>query len=230
MENNTNKIYQKIYYLTHKEDLSKKAKIRYLKNKEKIKERSKKRYLEKTDLIKKSNKLRYQKNRDNCLTKNKMWSLTHPEERKIIVKRYRDSHKEEIKEYNKKYHALNKDHYREYKKKWRQKNPEKIKTSRIKNKAKRAGAEGSYPPQAWIDLKEQYDNRCLDCGIHESELTNRRVAERYLTPDHIIPLSRDGTNWISNIQPLCLSCNIKNWKHYLKTGSQVDFRPTFKKV
>jgi len=71
----------------------------------------------------------------------------------------------------------------------------------IKNRAKRLNAEGFYTTQEWINLKEQYDNRCLCCGRHQSEL------DRVLEQDHIIPLSKAGTNWISNIQPLCHDCN-----------------------
>jgi 5-methylcytosine-specific restriction endonuclease McrA len=62
-------------------------------------------------------------------------------------------------------------------------------------------AVGCYTTQEWITLREQYDNRCLRCGRHQSELN------RVLEQDHVIPLSKGGTNWITNIQPLCHDCN-----------------------
>ncbi len=53
----------------------------------------------------------------------------------------------------------------------------------------------------------QRDNfQCKSCGktTHESELTI----------DHIIPLAKGGTNDISNLQTLCLSCNVKKKDHF----------------
>jgi len=44
---------------------------------------------------------------------------------------------------------------------------------------------------------ELYGNRCLACG-------DTGVA---LEADHVVPLTRGGTDGISNIQPLCESCN-----------------------
>jgi len=35
---------------------------------------------------------------------------------------------------------------------------------------------------------------------------NRYIAKRYEV-DHIIPLSRGGTNWPSNLQLMCKRCN-----------------------
>ncbi|MHC4413322.1 MAG: HNH endonuclease [Planctomycetota bacterium] len=37
---------------------------------------------------------------------------------------------------------------------------------------------------------------CKDCGTSDD-----------LTIDHIVPLSKDGTNDLNNLQVLCLSCN-----------------------
>lgn len=69
------------------------------------------------------------------------------------------------------------------------------------HKAKRRDAEGSYTTQEWLNLKAQYGFYCLRCGRHESELDDP------LEQDHVIPISKGGTNWITNIQPLCETCN-----------------------
>ena len=87
-----------------------------------------------------------------------------------------------------------------------------------KNRNKRKQLEGFYTTQEWIDLKEQYDNRCLCCLKHQSAL------DRVLEQDHIIPVTKAGsTNWITNIQPLCHTCN--NMGH--KGTKTIDYRPTF---
>ncbi|MBE9479815.1 MAG: HNH endonuclease [Chloroflexi bacterium] len=63
---------------------------------------------------------------------------------------------------------------------------------------------GDYTLQEWEDLCAIYDNRCLCCGR----------GDLLLTVDHIIPLIDGGSNNISNIQPLCKSCNSsKHIKH-----------------
>jgi len=43
---------------------------------------------------------------------------------------------------------------------------------------------------------------CKDCGTTED-----------LTIDHIVPLSKDGTNDIENLQVLCMKCNCTKGVH-----------------
>jgi 5-methylcytosine-specific restriction endonuclease McrA len=72
-------------------------------------------------------------------------------------------------------------------------------TQKVKNSRRRAvqvQAEGSYTLDEWLTLVESCGHKCLACG-----------NKRKLTADHIVPLSRGGTNFIDNIQPLCGSCN-----------------------
>lgn len=57
----------------------------------------------------------------------------------------------------------------------------------------------------WENLKAQYGYKCACCGKSEPNIK--------LTEDHIIPLSKGGSDLIENIQPLCLPCNLK--KHTL---------------
>ena len=84
---------------------------------------------------------------------------------------------------------------------WCKKNPEKWKIHKNNVRVKRMGAEGSFTKEEWDKKKKEYNNCCVNCGISEE-------IEK-LTIDHIIPLSKGGTNWIENIQPLCFLCNLK---------------------
>lgn len=74
-------------------------------------------------------------------------------------------------------------------------------------KATKRKALGSHTIVEWYLLKEFYKNMCLCCGKYEPEIQ--------LSQDHIKPLSLGGTDDISNIQPLCLSCNVRKHAKYV---------------
>lgn len=86
-------------------------------------------------------------------------------------------------------------------KRYCKKNPERIAHLKARRYARERGAEGSHTLEEWQELKRKFGNKCVICR-----------AKKSLTKDHIIPLSEGGTDYISNIQPLCRSCNSKKWK------------------
>ncbi len=78
----------------------------------------------------------------------------------------------------------------------------------MRYRARKIQAEGSHTIGEWELLKKQYGYICPACGKIEPEIK--------LTEDHIIPLSRGGSDYIENIQPLCVKCNTRKHTKIIK--------------
>lgn len=76
-----------------------------------------------------------------------------------------------------------------------------------RNRSKRANG-GTHTYGEWEALKAQYNWTCPCCKESEPDIK--------LTQDHIIPVSRGGSDNIENIQPLCMKCNLKKHTQIVK--------------
>ena len=135
-------------------------------------------------------------------------------------RKYQEEHKEQISEYKKRWAGENEDsvsvsrrkHYESNRdeviarsKKWAENNPERVRQAKTNNLRKRRAARhaslGSFTAEEFKELCESYGNKCLACGD----------TEAVLEADHVLPLTKGGSDSISNIQPLCGSCNRKKF-------------------
>ena len=85
---------------------------------------------------------------------------------------------------------------------------EKKRFTNMRYRARKRNAEGSHTFGEWELMKKQYGYICPACGEKEPKIK--------LTEDHIIPLSRGGSDCIENIQPLCVRCNTRKHTKVIK--------------
>ena len=146
-------------------------------------------------------------------------------------RKYQEEHREQISQYKKVWAANNRetvaaskrDYYERKRedviarsKKWAENNPERVRQAKTnslrKRRAARHASRGNYTVEEFKELCESYGNKCLDCGD----------TEAVLEADHVVPLTKGGSDSISNIQPLCGSCNRKKFVHIIDYRSGTD--------
>ena len=82
---------------------------------------------------------------------------------------------------------------------------------------------GKVSNESWDLLLDLTGHTCVRCGIGEKDAIYRYTKDGpkrgKLTMDHIIPVRHEGPHAISNLQPLCMPCQL--WKRI----KSIDYRP-----
>ncbi len=164
-------------------------------------------------------------NHDRDLKSSTEWRKANPERAQAKVTEWRKANPERAQAKVTEWHKANPEKRREHRAAWRKAHAEEIKASKAEwhkrdpnrgrmyqqtRRAKKAANGGSFTTSEWQSLKQHYEFRCLCCSQKEPYIE--------LTIDHVVPVTQGGSNDISNIQPLCLICNLS------KGTKTVDYR------
>lgn len=217
-----------------KECLNESNRIYRIENKDRIRESIKKARSLDPDRFRKYNATYREKNKEKIKQADKKYRHENRDKEILRLKRYRAENKEKIarsvslakkedperfKKYSQDYRARNlskvreasrdwarkaylnnPEKHRQIAKAWRERNPEQVRIMDNKRRLRELSAEGSHSAAdiRAIHISQKY--RCVYCKVSTKK-------EYHI--DHIQPLSKGGSNWPSNIQILCPTCNMR---------------------
>lgn len=138
------------------------------------------------------------------------WQKRNRDRVNATIARYRNRHPEKVRERNKRrkhdpiaararvaeWRKNNPDGYRE----WAKDNRHRLRAIANRRRVRELAASGMCSAEQWIARMDYHGNRCRYCG-----------AGGKMVMEHMIPISRGGTGWPSNLVPACRRCNNKKY-------------------
>ena len=144
------------------------------------------------------------------------WKLAHPDKVKEHSKKYAAGHRDVINKAARLWRKANpercaeysvgsRDRRRgkisEYARQYAKDHPERRSANETARRARKLGAPGRYSPDDVSSLKQKQGGKCGNLAC--------RVVLREYHVDHVMPLSKGGSNWPENLQLLCPTCNVR---------------------
>jgi len=152
--------------------------------------------------------------------RSRQWVAENKDAARSIYKKYYDTHKDisraKARERYKanpfkcsKWHREHEKEHKELIRQWDATHREEKREHYRKYRARKMDAPGNgVTKEEWESILLEYENQCIGPGPHRGELAM----------DHVVPLSKGGADDISNVQPLCRTCNSR------KGTKMIDYR------
>ena len=144
-------------------------------------------------------KVYYKRHREELVAKQKVYDKEHREKIAAQRKVYRDKHRKKLAIYARAHYKEHREELVAKQRVYQEGHPEQYRMYVAQRRAREASASGHVTIEQIQARWEYYGNKCYICG-KDAEAT-----------DHVIPLSKGGSNWPANLRPICKRCN--NSKH-----------------
>jgi 5-methylcytosine-specific restriction endonuclease McrA len=138
---------------------------------------------------------------------NARYRLLHPEVGPAYSKQYRLLNLEERRAYDVARYAANRERERARNDEYYRRNPLRTLAKRVLRRARKNQAGGRHTAKELKALLEKQGYLCANPYCR----ADLRIVQKHL--DHIVPLSRGGSNGIANVQFLCGPCNQRKYDH-----------------
>lgn len=145
---------------------------------------------------------RYAEHTGKCRDSNKRWAAKNRDKMAAYKARYYEQNKAALMTRNAAWRENNPERFGRFRIEWKRRNPEYVRADRQNRRAMVRKAEGRHSAEDIRALYKRQRGRCANPAC-------RCALKNTYHADHILPLALGGTNWISNIQLLCPTCNLK---------------------
>lgn len=184
------------YVARNSEKLRERAKQNYSRNRSARKEYVAKRRIANLDHAKKLERARYQRRAVKARAAAKAWRIANREKYLAEKRATRERKREKIAEYMRAWRLKNKEHIRRYD----QANPEIRIASTSRRRAFKLRSQDTHTADDIKNIFRMQRWRCAYCSI--------KIAKGAMHVDHIVALSKGGSNGPRNLQILCIPCNL----------------------
>lgn len=117
---------------------------------------------------------------------------------------YRKANPEKCKKWSRDYYLRNSEKIKQSASDYRAANPALISALKHARRAKIKESEGSHDKDDIINLLAKQKEKCASCCAKL-----KTSGHGIYHVDHIYPISKGGSNWPSNLQLLCPTCNLR---------------------
>lgn len=154
--------------------------------------------------------------KDKILATKRAYYAKNRDSAKEYLEKYRKENPEKCKKWQRDYYLRNSERIKKTASNYRAENPALISALKHARRAKIKMSEGSHDKDDILNLLSKQKEKCASCGERLKTSGNGIYHV-----DHIYPISKGGSNWPSNLQLLCPTCNLrKNAKDPLEWAKE----------